>query len=112
MKTTTSLRSSRLGQYFRPGLFTFLFSLMLLSCLLQQTPAASPAPGPPVVATVGPINPDPLGESWGGGSALLADSSLSSLLNTPVRWALSSQRHVLQVATVGMCLALWIMMRK
>jgi hypothetical protein len=28
----------------------------------------------------------------------------------PVQWALGSQRRMLQTATVGMCLALWIIM--
>jgi hypothetical protein len=40
----------------------------------------------------------------------LAFASTSSRLWAPVEWTMSSQRRMLQVSTVGMCLALWIIM--
>ena len=45
-------------------------------------------------------------------STVFADGFSVRKLYSPVEWALGSQRRMLQVATVGMCLALWIMMWK
>ncbi len=66
-----------------------LLSLALLLALSFPA-AASPARVPPV----------------------LADGFSARQLYKPVEWALGSQRRMLQVATIGMCLALWIMMKK
>lgn len=79
-----------------------LWSLALLLCLTFSSPApaqVTPPLPPPPVATVLQTPPAPLldGMRWLWG---------------PVEWALGNQRRMLQVATVGVCLALWIMMRK
>lgn len=43
-------------------------------------------------------------------SPVFADGVGSSKIWAPLEWALGSQRRMLQVATVGMCLALYIIM--
>ena len=43
---------------------------------------------------------------------VLADGFRWRQITRPLESALGSQRRMLQVATVGVCLALWIMMRK
>jgi hypothetical protein len=71
------------------ALLVALFVAALLLCPARAG-AAAPAPAP-----AAPAFADGLGSSkiWG-----------------PLEWALGSQRRMLQVATVGMCLALYIIM--
>jgi hypothetical protein len=78
-------------------------ALALLFCLTFLPPAPARAAGPAPVAPAATARQRP--------PEVVAAGSMRWLWG-PVEWALGNQRRMLQVATVGVCLALWIMMRK
>ena len=78
-----------------------LWILLLLLVLFQTAPACAGEPRPPprlqTIAVPTPL----LAESW----------SWRKLFN-PVQAALGSRRRMVQFATIGMCIGLYILMRK
>ena len=84
--TTAPRTSSAPRRAARP----LLPALALAAALTLPAPARAADPPPPV---------------FGVGFS-------SSKIFKPLEWALGSQRRMLQVATVGICFALWIMMKK
>ncbi|HKI37183.1 MAG TPA: hypothetical protein VKA46_35340 [Gemmataceae bacterium] len=68
-----------------PRTFVVLFLALFVAVLLDSPSRAAPPPAP-----------------------VFAAGSTSRAFWAPIEWALGTQRRMLQVATVGMCLAIYI----
>ncbi len=79
-----------------------LFFLLLFSLPALATPTGATTPFPfRVPATTATVSPVVLAEGWTWGK-----------LYHYLESALGSRRHMLQFGVIGMCIALYIMMRK
>ncbi|HZT79235.1 MAG TPA: hypothetical protein VFA26_03375 [Gemmataceae bacterium] len=82
MKTTSSTSGAPRPRGRAPALLAALFAVALFAAPAVAAPTPTFAEG----------------------------SSLSRSVWAPIQWAMGSQRRMLQTATVGMCLALYIIM--
>ena len=76
-----------------------IFSLLLLLLLIQPALAGEYEPHPEAPAQTASVSVPLLAWNWG------------TLFN-PVQSALGSRRRMFQMATIGMCIGLYILMRK
>lgn len=47
-----------------------------------------------------------------GSQILLAEGVSPGKMWKPIQWVMGNQRRMLQIATIGMCLGLWIMLKR
>ena len=85
MKTTSGTPGAPRPRSRAPVLCVALFVLALVAPAVHAAPSFVSSPPPAAVL-------------------------ISRSLWTPIEWAMGNQRRMLQVATVGMCLALYIIM--
>jgi hypothetical protein len=91
--------ASDVSRGFRSRHCTWILFLFLL--LLQPAPAGAREPRPEVAGQAALVSAPLLAEGW----------SWRSLYN-PVQSALGTRRRMIQMATIGMCIGLYILMRK